>query len=1084
MGVQQFSPNEDNNENNQENNNNSNNTNDNNTPKPPHFYDIYIGPFQISDQILGEGNFGKIYLGKHMQTKEEVAIKKMPRYKKQENGDNHDNITLIKSEIKIFKKLHHPYICKMFYTTFDTEENYYIITEKCEDFLRKRETTFNEVEACKIFSQILSAVEYMHKNFIIHRDIKPENILFDEYGDVKLIDFGLSAEFKESELFDDSPGSPQYSAPEVLLRNDNEKYVGYLTDIWSLGVCLYQFIYVNTPFVDEETNTVEKFKENMRNNELNFPAIEDDYKVSEEYIDLLKKILEKDPKKRLTIEQIKQHPWMSLINNNIMKSPGISIDKDIIPVDIEIIRELCSNIDAKMEELVKDIINNEYNNSTCYYYIKIQEKKRKNLKTISDLRPTSDLFLDYINSEKSKLSFYQNDINKALESIMNSIKEKINEESKTFIKIKSSIIDENKKNTDKKNEINDIVNDENKNNINIMNKKQNKKKLNTRSRSSGKFEINFSEEKQEEKKIKVNLNNHLFYARVNNIMFQPLNIIKTEHTLNIEIENSNNSKNSNSNNKTNEDNKIAYILNKTASLFYPKNKQKKSDKKFETINNSDNNNKNKIFNKNINNKNNKNSKNNNNKNLINSKYNHSSININHPTSKIKSLKIEKNKEIKNINDKNNKQYQKGKSGNIINTFKTKVSSAVTSLKSILNIGKKKINNNNKKINNKTKPLHRSFSFKAISKLNLIKLSNNDDEDINKISTKKRPNTFNKNYHKSKIPKNKEEKKAEKFINKKRVISTFNNNNLNVNLNINETINAKYKSRPILPKNKQTKLINNTNIKNNKNKNKLNLSMSSSVSQTSIRTTDKKKRINRSITQESNNINKGNKTTIVNSTNKKIDKKTKISPINKINNNGKRIQIKSKLFVNKPNEKKPDKKSTININNQTSRQKSKVYLESNRSTIDTSTRKKILNDNIKNIKITEYKNTISDNKKIRNVSVDTSKIKKKKEKTNHNSKNNSNIDMGENKYEIKIKKEKNLVKDIILSYLGENNTTVSISKSDIKFNNTKIYVGKKKVEFNLILLENGKNKSTIKGKLIEGDVKIFEEAFVKIKDILK
>ena len=167
-----------------------------------------------------------------------------------------------------------------------------------------------------------------------------------------------------------------------------------------------------------------------------------------------------------------------------------------------------------------------------------------------------------------------------------------------------------------------------------------------------------------------------------------------------------------------------------------------------------------------------------------------------------------------------------------------------------------------------------------------------------------------------------------------------------------------------------------------------------------------------------------------------------------------------------------------------RQKSKVYLESNRSTIDTSTRKKILNDNIKNIKITEYKNTISDNKKIRNVSVDTSKIKKKKEKTNHNSKNNSNIDMGENKYEIKIKKEKNLVKDIILNYLGENNTTVSISKSDIKFNNTKIYVGKKKVEFNLILLENGKNKSTIKGKLIEGDVKIFEEAFVKIKNILK
>ena len=103
----------------------------------------------------------------------------------------------------------------------ENEENIFIITEYCsnEDLLKNiiKVGSFDEPKSCKIFQQILSSLEYLHKNNICHRDIKPENILLDEYGDAKLSDFGLSRKFDNNELLKTPCGSPIYAAPEMLL---------------------------------------------------------------------------------------------------------------------------------------------------------------------------------------------------------------------------------------------------------------------------------------------------------------------------------------------------------------------------------------------------------------------------------------------------------------------------------------------------------------------------------------------------------------------------------------------------------------------------------------------------------------------------------------------------------------------------------------------------------------------------------------------------------------------------------------------------------------------------------------------------
>lgn len=156
----------------------------------------------------------------------------------------------------------------------------------------------NEDEACRIFRQIISAIEDLHKNGIAHRDLKPENILLDSDRNVKIIDFGLSNTYKPGEMLKTACGSPCYAAPEMIA---GKSYHGLATDIWSCGIILFLMVCGQLPFDDK--NTARLYKK----------ILEDDLAISKlvspEARDLLKNVLNKDPVKRYSVKQIMEHPW-------------------------------------------------------------------------------------------------------------------------------------------------------------------------------------------------------------------------------------------------------------------------------------------------------------------------------------------------------------------------------------------------------------------------------------------------------------------------------------------------------------------------------------------------------------------------------------------------------------------------------------------------------------------------------------------------------------------------------------------------------------------------------------------------------
>ena len=155
-----------------------------------------------------------------------------------------------------------------------------------------------ETEARVFFQQIISAVDYCHRNQVTHRDLKPENILLDEFNLVKVGDFGLANLMRDGEFFKTSCGSPNYAAPEVL---SGSLYCGAEVDVWSCGVVLYALLAGVLPFDEAKLPLL---YEKIKTGQYHMP-----YHFSEQARDLVARMLTLDPIGRITVSQIKQHPW-------------------------------------------------------------------------------------------------------------------------------------------------------------------------------------------------------------------------------------------------------------------------------------------------------------------------------------------------------------------------------------------------------------------------------------------------------------------------------------------------------------------------------------------------------------------------------------------------------------------------------------------------------------------------------------------------------------------------------------------------------------------------------------------------------
>ena len=353
-----------------------------------------IGPFILGEK-LGQGTFGVVRLGTHILTGEKVAIKILEKVKIVEEADK----KRVEREIKILKCLRHNNIIQL-YSVIQKVTSIYLIMEYASgkelfDYivLKKR---LQEREACKFYQQILSGIEYLHKLRIVHRDLKPENLLLDSKKNIKIVDFGLSNLYNKGQLLRTACGSPCYAAPEMI---NGKPYKGVMVDIWSSGIILFAMICGYLPFEDNNNDVL---YQKITDGKFSIPRF-----VSEPAKDLIRCILNTDPTKRFTIDQIKAHPWFNMINPSLNTNEGLLITMTVIPIDESIVDSMV-DFGFKKEEIRTNLLTNRHNHITTTYYLLLKIKVKKGLTSVSDL--VSDEFIEYINNSDNLLSRYNNDI--------------------------------------------------------------------------------------------------------------------------------------------------------------------------------------------------------------------------------------------------------------------------------------------------------------------------------------------------------------------------------------------------------------------------------------------------------------------------------------------------------------------------------------------------------------------------------------------------------------------------------------------------------------------------------------------------
>lgn len=250
---------------------------------------------------LGSGNFGVARLVRDKKTKELVAVKYIERGKKIDEN--------VQREIINHRSLRHPNIVR-FKEVLSTPTHLAIVMEYAAggELFEKicSAGRFSEDEARFFFQQLISGVSYCHSMQICHRDLKLENTLLDGSPTprLKICDFGYS----KSALLHSQPkstvGTPAYIAPEVLSRKE---YDGKIADVWSCGVTLYVMLVGGYPF--EDPHDPRDFRKTIGRIMSVQYSIPDYIRVSADCRHLLSRIFVANPAKRITIPEIKKHPW-------------------------------------------------------------------------------------------------------------------------------------------------------------------------------------------------------------------------------------------------------------------------------------------------------------------------------------------------------------------------------------------------------------------------------------------------------------------------------------------------------------------------------------------------------------------------------------------------------------------------------------------------------------------------------------------------------------------------------------------------------------------------------------------------------
>ena len=270
---------------------------------------------------LGKGGYGKVFQVRNKKTGQLYACKKLSKL-------NVNNLIKFRREINILVKMDHPNIIKL-YDVFESQNSLYLIMEEChggelfDRILKRIESNemYSEKEACEIIQQVMSAIEYCHKQGIVHRDLKPENLLYLKEGPelnnpLKIIDFGLSQEININKILSSKVGTAYYVSPEILQGKYSEK-----CDVWAAGVILYVLLSGEPPFNGPSDGVIYS---KIRQFKFNFPEKRWS-KISNDAKDLLSKMLVPEAQ-RLSASQVLEHPWFQLVKDNKIPLEKIKLD--------------------------------------------------------------------------------------------------------------------------------------------------------------------------------------------------------------------------------------------------------------------------------------------------------------------------------------------------------------------------------------------------------------------------------------------------------------------------------------------------------------------------------------------------------------------------------------------------------------------------------------------------------------------------------------------------------------------------------------------------------------------------------------
>ena len=540
-----------------------------------------IGNYLIKG-TLGQGTFGKVKLGIYLPNKEKVAVKILEKDRIIEKDDE----IRVKREFDMLAKFNHPNVI-LVAEIFESCNSYFSVMEYCEggelfNYIVNKQK-LSEEEAAFFYYQLINGLEYIHSLGIVHRDLKPENLLITSEHILKIIDFGLSNYFTNDEnqkLLITPCGSPCYASPEMVA---GKKYNGFKIDIWATGIILYAMLCGYLPF--EDRNNDDLFKKILEC-KVKFPKF-----IGEKSKDLIQKILVNDPEKRISIPEIKAHPFylqgkkmfeleFSLCHNssdegnlkikNANENENENVNIILDNLNEKETKETYNQNNEKLNDIEYNIIltlpqdaiykplKTEYMDKSCQFYSDYQNSEHDANIAVEENDNDNDICEKDNLEDKNKKKLEEKNKNKNLKEK----KEKKNSKSKSKSKSKNKRNNNKKETSVKKN----FLREKSKSKELIKNGKSNNilRKDKENALKKNKFRLlllknNYNVSKNQKTNINTNLKKKGHSAGLTNIIkkyYNKKNIKKEKPKLNININNINNYMSSDLNNNNNNGNKL------------------------------------------------------------------------------------------------------------------------------------------------------------------------------------------------------------------------------------------------------------------------------------------------------------------------------------------------------------------------------------------------------------------------------------------------------------------------------------------------------------------------------------------------